>query len=259
VFAVQIGSFNTCELYSDLHDETNPRWGLTGEGDKEFTHHIMCCLQNEDVSIPSKGSSKITDDEIVESDLFHRPPGLEDDEKNEEKVGFGAISSENNQSTKQENDQSTTYQGATNTQSIQQNQQSQKDPLSQMSPGDLQELLIFFEPVWFDRSYRWEGSDLSAAQEFCSNKAGQRSLCPYIAYCPEGPMGTIQNGHTSDRSIEWAPMQEWNGLNWVGIGKDNSCLQARDESEFGLEESKVGDGSGIIMCCKDKLPELDGD
>lgn len=249
---VQVGSSKTCELYSTLHNEA-PRWGLTGENNEEITRNIMCCLNNKDFSLPERPLAN-NEPEELDSEWIHRPPSLEE------------VENDKTQSTTKEDTwmqntetESTTSQSTPKEQQ-QQQQSSNKNPISGISQDDLQELLMFFEPLWFDRSYGWTGTDVTEAQEFCHKKAGNRSLCPYVAYCPAGPMGTVTEGRVSDRDIEWAPMREWNGLHWVGTGKNNSCMQAKDVSEFGLDEVEVGDASDDIMCCKDKGQELlDGD
>lgn len=263
---VQIGPSQTCELYSNIYSET-PRWGLTGS-EEHLTRNILCCLKGKDFQMPQSTSSnndkaQIKDEEeALTSDLIHRPPSLEDDEQG--KISNESSGSSSQSTTNEKTDmspQSTKHVVESKHQSTN-NQESQSIPIevSQISQADLQELLQFFEPLWFDRSYGWSGINISEAQNFCESKAGKRSICPYVAYCPEGPSSKITGGHSSEMKIEWAPMEEWNGFNWVGIGTDNSCLKVKDVSEFGIEEGvSVGDVAGNIMCCKGKVPELDGE
>lgn len=279
---VQVGGPNTCELYSSLHDN-EPQWGLTGE-DKEITQHIMCCIHAKNVEQPTL--SEMKEDGTLTSDFIHRPPSLEEDEqrKDDETKPDQSQSTIKNKLESQTQTQSTTiYEHSSNKETVEsqaqtqstkiddtdesnknpsqsKSEQQQSNTLAQLPEGDLKQLLAFYAPVWFDRSFGlWSGTNLTEAQEFCRSKAGKRSICPYIAFCPQGPMGSISRGVKTDADIEWAPMEGWNGHNWVGVGRENACSQATDESEFGLYKD-VGDITGGIMCCKDQVPSLpDGD
>lgn len=290
---VQVGSPNTCELYSSLHDN-EPQWGLTGE-DKEITQHIMCCIDTKNVKIPN--SPKLNDEDALASDLIHRPPSLEEDEQwkdnetppeqsqsaskekveSETKTKSTAIdeyvstketteSPAQTQSTTIDENVSSSESSKLDTDDSNKNpsqyisEHSQNDKPARLPEGELKELLAFYAPIWFDRSFGlWSGTNLTEAQEFCHHKAGKRSACPYIAYCPQGPMGSMSQKIKTDKDIEWAPMEGWNGHNWVGIGRENACSQATDESEFGVY-GDVGDITGGIMCCKGQVPHFpDGD
>lgn len=268
---VQLGPSQTCELYSDINTET-PRWGLTGENDEELTRNIMCCLKEESFQLPEStlsmkhDSTPMSDEDAVDSDYLHRPPSLEEVEQDKESTLEDVQSPTNTEgSTNEQNQQilnqlanMSSNKGSTN-QSPTKDSQSAPIEDSQLSL-EHQKLLLWFEPLWFDSAYGWSGTDLSEAQEFCHSKAGRRSLCPFIAYCPEGPSRKVFEGHNTDAKIEWAPMEEWNGYQWVGIGTNNSCSLAKDVGEFEIGEGdSVGDFVGNIMCCKDKMPELDGD
>jgi hypothetical protein len=244
--AVQVGSSNTCELYSNLHDEP-PRWGFTGENDEAITQNIMCCLKP---SSHTQNDNSEEEEEAVYSDVLHIPPDLEEDEQDKE--GAESTASTTEQSTSNEAATESTNHIPTAQQSPMNNQPT----APQLPNEDFQRLVSFFEPVWFDRTYGISFTqDSSSAQDFCYNKAGKRSICPYVAYCPEGPAGRVMEGHDPSIKIEWAPMKEWNGFRWVGIGVDNSCWQAEDASQFGIEEDDalaLDEVLGYIMCCKEK-------
>ena len=250
-------SDTTCELYSAFHDN-GPRWGLTGENDREITNHIMCCLKADHFQLPQWSNTIGEHDESIgNSDSIHRPPTLEEDEQYNK--GQNHDSSEK-QSTVQS---SSSHNNIINNEASQQ-YPNKKDPLlHQISQADLQELLIFYEPLWFSRAYGWSGTDLPTARDFCQTKAGKRDICPYVAYCPRGMGGdTSQDkieGYTPQRMVEWAPMKEMRESHWVGVGKLNACQIVRDVGEFDLGVGeRVEDVTGNIMCCKDQ-PELDGD
>lgn len=88
---VQLGSDDTCELYSRLYDGHAPPWGnLVGEGDENnngdntvhfeesITRHVMCCL--ESVNGVYKGDDGKGILALNDPDRIDRPPGLEEDE-----------------------------------------------------------------------------------------------------------------------------------------------------------------------------------
>jgi hypothetical protein len=248
---VQVGKSNTCELYSAFHD-SGPRWGLTGENNQEITQNIMCCLKAKNFQLPELPKTQV--DESLNSDWMHRPPSLEEDEQYKE----DKTSTNQDKQSIQQYSSSSSHNNNNNSPS---QQYSSKDPLlNQISQADLQELIIFFEPIWFSRAYGWTGIDLAKAREFCQTKAGKRDVCPYIAYCPSGLAGPAKfEGYSPERDVEWAPMKELGEKHWVGVGKRNACEMVSDVGQFNLEDwEKVEDVAGNIMCCKDK-PELDGD
>lgn len=224
----------------------------------------MCCLKprNEDgsqkIQSYNNNNKQQEEDVAVNSDVLHRPPDLEDDEQDSSKIDDKTTTT----TTVTSNEASTESNESSNKNDLQSNppiQQLSHEP--QISNEDLQHLFSYFEPVWFDKNYglslTGDSVNTQDAQDFCYNKAGRRSICPYVAYCPEGPDGIVMEGHTSTMKIEWAPMKEWNGFHWVGIGTDNSCWQAKDVGDFGMDALgedgvKVEKVLGYIMCCKEK-------
>ena len=40
---VQAGAQEKCIKFSDMHGES-PEWGMTGEGNRDSTENVMCCL-----------------------------------------------------------------------------------------------------------------------------------------------------------------------------------------------------------------------
>jgi hypothetical protein len=221
----------------------------------------MCCLKprNEDgsqkIQSYNNNNKQQEEDVAVNSDVLHRPPDLEDDEQDSSNM----VDKTTTTTTVTSNEALTESNESSNNNDLQSNPPIQQ--LSQLSNEDLQHLFSYFEPVWFDKNYglslTGDSVNTQDAQDFCYNKAGRRSICPYVAYCPEGPDGIVMEGHTSTMRIEWAPMKEWNGFHWVGIGTDNSCWQAKDVGDFGMDALgedgvKVEKVLGYIMCCKEK-------
>lgn len=292
---VQVGSPKTCELYSTLHGDS-PRWGLTGQDDEEITRNIMCCLNAKDVKLPelpeiqneealwsdwldrppsleedqqgkeSVGSNVAPD----ETQYSNNNEEIESNQTNQDvksnEIDESHVTEDNEENT-ESNQQSNILSTASNQNAESQHSQNfPKDPLlsksddpptDQITQSELDKIISFFEPLWFDRAYGWSGTTVSEAEEFCRTKAGNRSICPYVAYCPKGPAGSIMGGCPNDALIGWAPMEAWDGLNWVGTGKKNSCWHASEESEFGLDEEGLRVATGSIMCCKEKSPEVD--
>jgi len=117
-----------------------------------------------------------------------------------------------------------------------------------------------FDPVWFDFVLGWNGGTHDEALEFCDSL--DRELCPYGAYCPQGPTYPALPGHglsnsLGEKSDQWAPIINANN-EWVMIGTidnnkstqcmDYSMLNGGDSPSWGLDGS-MRETKLHILCC----------
>eukprot|EP00581_Thalassiosira_minuscula_P016021 CAMPEP_0183722956 /NCGR_PEP_ID=MMETSP0737-20130205/14739_1 /TAXON_ID=385413 /ORGANISM="Thalassiosira miniscula, Strain CCMP1093" /LENGTH=1335 /DNA_ID=CAMNT_0025953203 /DNA_START=1208 /DNA_END=5215 /DNA_ORIENTATION=- len=112
------------------------------------------------------------------------------------------------------------------------------------------------KPIWLHSGHGWNGGTHEDALEFCEG-FGNRKLCPFTAYCPNGPGGPAMGGHTMDFNEEgeqWAPVYSANNQ-WVMIGRkyQNSLTTCFGSSNLGgatpgwaVKDPKQ---KKHIMCC----------
>jgi hypothetical protein len=85
-----------------------------------------------------------------------------------------------------------------------------------------------YEPVWYDRSYGWEGQTYDEASSFCANNhaGGLGALCPYEAVCPNGPRDVPVGGAFEDydaNGTDVASLRQWTPL----ANSYNDCCRRR--------------------------------
>jgi len=118
-------------------------------------------------------------------------------------------------------------------------------------------IISAFQPVWFASSHGWDGTTYDAASDFCESY-DHMVLCPYSAYCPNGPGSPPLSGSMVLEldGEEWAPV---NGPpnSWVQLGS----ISGSPNSRCGLYHDLLGnrpqwglDGSmpqikHHVMCC----------
>jgi len=120
-----------------------------------------------------------------------------------------------------------------------------------------------FDPIWFNAEKGgWKGGSYEDAKVFCQQFAGSHGkvmeLCPYAAYCPEGPSKPVLNGHEADFEDEgeqWAPVFGSNVWILISRKNDNSATTCLSHSqlngskpEWGLDASRK-DNKLHVMCC----------
>jgi len=114
-------------------------------------------------------------------------------------------------------------------------------------------------PIWIEfASHGWKGGSQEDALEFCEN-FGIRKLCPYKAYCPNGPGHAVMSGHVTDFNTEgeqWAPMYSHGNTEWVMIGQKyhNSATTCMVNDELPMPDwgNATKDQANLkkhIMCC----------
>ena len=140
------------------------------------------------------------------------------------------------------------------------------EPVSSQAAGEEFEDSIksTFDQVWFDLdSGGWNGGSHDDGIRFCEQFNGSHGkrmeLCPYAAYCPEGPTFPVVGGHLADfdgEGEQWAPVYGVSNQ-WVMIGKlgHNSATTCLSHVQLTGKEPPWGlDGSNKevkqhIMCC----------
>ncbi len=100
----------------------------------------------------------------------------------------------------------------------------------------------------YDRSTGWTGSSYNDALKFCGKKGS--TLCPYEAYCPQGPGKSIVGGTKS--GSQWVPfINVANG--WIQSGPEDTCMPYNSLNSFPPEWGLTG-GNKLetlnIMCCE---------
>jgi len=114
-------------------------------------------------------------------------------------------------------------------------------------------------PIWMDSTHGWKGGSHSDAMQFCES-FGNRSLCPYSAYCPHGPGAPVMGGHAVDFNTDgeqWAPVFGQDNNHWVMIGQkyQNSATTCMDSKELNGDGPSWGSSDEkaeikkYIMCC----------
>ncbi|KAL7541884.1 hypothetical protein ACHAXR_011331 [Thalassiosira sp. AJA248-18] len=247
---------HTCNTFLNMN-RREPDWGLDGT-QTELKKHILCCQvkTGHDGGIKKADIAKpIMDDEpasktpiqgvpndaekpivqITPTDVVANPPSSTNEEGSTPPAA----------STQEEDGHHT---GAGNS-SPHAGEHKYDDPISAMKKT--------LNPLWFSTEEEWRGGSHTDALQFCD--ARQKELCPYAAYCPEGPTFPVLEGadlQGGETSIQWSPVI--NGPNkWVLIGTldDNGSTQCMDYENlngaaplWGLDGSMV-DVKHHILCC----------
>mmetsp|Transcript_3176 Transcript_3176/g.8114 ORF Transcript_3176/g.8114 Transcript_3176/m.8114 type:complete len:501 (+) Transcript_3176:150-1652(+) len=111
-----------------------------------------------------------------------------------------------------------------------------------------------YRPMFYDRSQGWTGRSFSNGDDFCashySNHVGDGVMCPYEAYCPEGPNSLPFGGYRPDPTGGgmYAPIMDatehW--LGWVQLSLGHPCVAYNF-----LDPAPTEEQTGYIMCCRD--------
>lgn len=112
-------------------------------------------------------------------------------------------------------------------------------------------------PVWYSRKHGWHGETFQDAGEFCK-AIGDKVLCPYSAYCPDGSDSKLFLNREPFLGMQWAPMTFESGESntWVSVGTDPSPCATYDQLFLGDAPGWGGlDGSEPelkenILCCQ---------
>jgi hypothetical protein len=121
-------------------------------------------------------------------------------------------------------------------------------------------LLGTFTPRWFSEADGWNSGSHDDAIAFCEQHDGihhngkKMELCPYVAYCPQGPGTQPIRGHKIDVKEEgqqWAPLYG-NENHWVSISGEKTCLSHwevnREEPSWGRDTSNP-ELKKHVLCC----------
>lgn len=119
-------------------------------------------------------------------------------------------------------------------------------------------LLGAFTPRWYGEKDGWNMGSHDDAIDFCEQHDGihgiKMELCPYAAYCPEGPGKPPIGGHNIDVNAEgpqWAPLFG-NTNHWVSISGDKPCQSHwevhGEEPIWGLDASNLGVKRHVLCC-----------
>jgi len=120
------------------------------------------------------------------------------------------------------------------------------------APADQLEVKKYYEPEWFE-SPAFTGSTFEDGLTFCSGKPGEYMICPYDAYCPDGPGKPPLDGVKGKEDVKvWAPVADADLTfmeTWVGVGPENTCellVKGRRPQEV---QNGNEDSVGHVMCC----------
>ena len=121
-----------------------------------------------------------------------------------------------------------------------------------------------FNPAWFSAARGgWDGGSHGDAVLFCEKFTGSHGksmeLCPYHAYCPQGPSMPVVGGHDvnfEEEGEQWAPIYGQQN-HWVMIGNGGANLSSLCQSHVKLtgEEPLWGldwshkEMKKYVMCC----------
>ena len=109
----------------------------------------------------------------------------------------------------------------------------------------------------------WDGGSHEDAIVFCQQFAGSHgtrmNICPYAAYCPQGPTKPVLGGHDAnfdEEGEQWAPLYGQSN-HWVMIGKKGTNMSTTCLTHVQLngEKPEWGDDRSHkelkqhLMCC----------
>jgi len=145
---VQVGKYKTCEVFSNVHKRTWEDYtNDMGEENSEIatlmeslTRHLACCKQVKEDDDQQEGFG-------YDSDIFPRPPSLEEDDPS----------------------------------NLSQEQLAMETAaLAEQLKEDLERI-----PRWYGEADGWTGFSYGEGVMFCADRS--RTVCSYEEYCPEGP------------------------------------------------------------------------
>eukprot|EP00804_Cyclotella_cryptica_P026901 CCRYP_019600-RA/>CCRYP_019600-RA protein AED:0.02 eAED:0.02 QI:71/1/1/1/1/1/3/1303/1133 len=212
---VQVGAGGKeCDVYLESDEnQTHPyKVGVVGKANEEMTRHIMCCLQTPLSDDTSNDSSSEVDDTKQDGDVAPFSPNLDLPE-------------------------------------------SPPDDNSHLNAADvdkwyLQQIMKKYNPRWYDRESKWNGTTYQDAVSFCYS-ANKKVPCPYSVYCPKGPTGNVIFNLAFDEGESWAATGD--RINqFVQVGKEDQCNRVTAENPSGYDENNGGiDVMSHLMCCDD--------
>ncbi|KAK1739205.1 hypothetical protein QTG54_009748 [Skeletonema marinoi] len=108
-----------------------------------------------------------------------------------------------------------------------------------------------YEPLWFDRSNGWLGTNYGEAINFCQQQQG-KTICPFEAYCPmtKAPESIPFGGVKSEYS--WAPIDDAENW-WVQVSGADTCQLYNEMNGGPPSWGMVGKNeleTRYVMCCK---------
>eukprot|EP00985_Skeletonema_marinoi_P025951 scaffold19553_cov139-Skeletonema_marinoi.AAC.3 len=214
---VQVGDQFTCKRYTDLHDKKKPEWGLTGlapehdHGAGGITQNILCC---QDVSnLISNPVTEWGGQDAIEN---------EEEDRTQETTNSVMVNVE-------ESD-------------IESNRSPNDGDKAKVSDNDLTQerekaVIAAFRPIWFASEHGWSSGSYEDAVNFCESY-NHMVLCPYAAYCPNGPGTPPIPGSMILQSDgeEWVPA---NGpMNtWIQVG----TIDGMDDTKCTLHHELLGE------------------
>lgn len=209
---VQVGSENTCRLYSSLNNQDRPDWGLSG-GNEALTGHIMCCHSTyveDNAASGGDGGVSMSDATVA----------------------------------------ATTTVATTTTATATTKPYFEEEPVDFEAAAEEYVAAEAYSPVWYSRDDGWTGQSYLSATMFCSEKG--KKLCPYEVYCPTGanhlPYGGVREETTwspvIDSQNSWVQVSSPNTCELYIIMN----LQA---PHWGLTGEGNEEITRHVMCCED--------
>ena len=229
----------TCVTHLQMFGN-NPSWGLDGSR-SELKEHILCCQDDASTDAVNGGEEDAltyADDNDIDGSTHVTSTDT---------VNGGGGNAE---SLVDSNGNSNSHEGSV---------------MSNSGKYTLEaSIMNIFHPAWFTAEEGgWDGGSHDDAVNFCERLTGSNGkgmeLCPYHAYCPQGPAMPVIMGHGADFNEEgeqWAPVYGQSN-HWVLIGKRGSNVSTTCLSHVQLtgEEPSWGlDGSSkeikkYVLCC----------
>ena len=222
----------TCHTYQEIFQH-DPEWGLDGSS-PAVVKHVLCCEDNsgDGDSLGQAGNVNITTE--VESST----ESIADGTNNE-----GSVSTEGN---------------------IPVGEGIVSEISANIPSGIASSVISKFSPMWFTADKGgWDGGSHDDAIAFCQQFAGSHgtrmNICPYAAYCPQGPSKPVLGGHDAnfdEEGEQWAPLYGQSN-HWVMIGKkgkntSTTCLThvqlTGEKPSWGLDGSHK-EMKLHLMCC----------
>ena len=237
---IQIGKLSednpqTCMLYRETQ-KMEPSWGLDGS-EPGLKQHILCCKGGDTSDFDYEGVDEI--DNAQSSVAETAAAALSDTNIQASVSNELAQGSIQGFPTHNGAGNSAPHGGATNHEAA---------------------LVIHLNPIWFDHDLGWNGGSHDDAELFCSTKGDDApmTLCPYDAYCPNGPTYPSLGGpSTSFATQEQYAPYHGDEEHWVLIGRFNNaktttCLDYNqlfgDTPSWAYDDSRK-ELKQHILCC----------
>ena len=191
----------TCHTYMEIFQQ-DPEWGLDGSS-PAVVKHVLCCEDNSgDIDSSNQTDNVNTPSAVVESSTESMPT-----------EGFN-------------NEGSVLVEGSPPVGGVVVSESSANTPSAVASS-----VISKFSPMWFTADEGgWNGGSHDDAIAFCQQFAGSRgttmNICPYAAYCPQGPTKPVLGGHDAnfdEEGEQWAPLYGQSN-HWVMIGKKGTNM-----------------------------------